>query len=244
MVKLCGNSVVGAQWATSCYGSEGSRQDSTVCTFGAGIWGLCKTSSKREAILCTWQLTKESCTWCRVITLILCLHLVLIISPVSNFPRKFLFGSFKFRCVDIHYHSWIIRSEAWWRRSNWQSNCYSAGRHSWAAEMWCIMPLNSAEINKDTSSYRSDPTITCLCEEKKPTKPETKPTPSLVYSFKMFLHKGFHHVFFSARLYRKPHNERLSLSFPSLLWLLKAARVVLYVILLQQAAFCLFIRTV
>lgn len=84
-------------------------------------------------------------------------------------PRKFPCSAFKFRCVDVHYHSWIIRSEAWWRRSNWQSNCYSAGSPSWAAEMWCIMPLHSAEINKDNSLCPSDPTITCLykAEEKK-----------------------------------------------------------------------------
>ena len=39
-----------------------------------------------------------------------------------------------FRSVHIHYHSWIIRSEASWRRSSWQSDCYSAGSRSWAAE--------------------------------------------------------------------------------------------------------------
>lgn len=67
----------------------------------------------------------------------------------QKFPSQIPNQHIKLRCADIHYHSWIIRSEAWWRRSNWQSNCYSAGSHSWAAEMWCIMPLNSAEINKD-----------------------------------------------------------------------------------------------
>lgn len=56
---------------------------------------------------------------------------------------------------------------------------------------------------------------TLVSTQKKNTEPETKPTPSLVYSFKMFLHKGFHHVFFSARLYRKLHNKSQSFSvFP------------------------------
>lgn len=159
--------VADAQWTTSCYVCEFACQELTACTFGTSIWGLFWTSSKREVIMCTWQLTKASSTWCRVITLILCLHLVLIISPVSNLPCKFPFNAFRFRCVDIHYHSLMIRSKAWWWRSNWQSNCYSAGSHSWAIEMRCTMPLNSAEINKDNNSYPSDPTTTCLYKEKK-----------------------------------------------------------------------------
>lgn len=71
-----------------------------------------------------------------------------------------------FRSLHIHYHSWIIRSEALWRRSSWQSNCYSAGSRSWE-RFCCIMTLNPEEINKDSGFYSIDPIITGPCKKKK-----------------------------------------------------------------------------
>lgn len=49
-----------------------------------------------------------------------------------------------------------------------------------------------------------------LVSTRKKQKTETKATQCLVYSLKMFLHKGFHHVSFSARLCRKLHNKSQS----------------------------------
>lgn len=137
--------------------------------------------------------------------LILCLYLELIISPVSNFPCKFLYKTFKFRSVDIHYHSWIIRSEAWWRRPNWQSNCFSAGTHSWAPEMCCIMPLNPADINKHNSSYHSDSTVTCLCDEK--THNQRQRHLNLWCIFKKYSYTKDFIMFHFLPDYRKLHNE-------------------------------------
>ncbi len=153
-----------------------------ACTSGTSVLGLCWTSSKRELIMHTWQLTKESSTWRGANVLILWLHLALIISPVSNFPCKSLFGAGQFRCVDIHYHSRIIRSEAWWRRSNWQSNSFSACSHSWA-EMWHITHLTLKLCGESIKSSIKDNSSRLSLQDRN-AKPEEKPTPSLVFSYR------------------------------------------------------------
>lgn len=87
---------------------------------------------KKEVMMCAWQLTKAS------ITPVLCLHLALLVSPISNFHNAFPCQTFRYTRVDVHYRSLMIRSKVCCRRSNCRSDCDSAGGHRSA-------PSDSAE---------------------------------------------------------------------------------------------------